>query len=185
MNKVSFVFLDESVQEDLDLATLTGLIVPLDKFFDIRSGYYKILKRILDQLYSDRKDKRIVYPPPILHASNFLRNSKENPYHDFNTLSDEFKISILQEVMELVRKHKLITVRTGYSNYSSILKVFNDEKAHNLNWSNLSRIIDRLNNNELIIPVMEGVDSDLVWRFVDISVILTPHFGHIDPPLQH
>jgi len=167
---VNFVFIDESLTEEIDLASLTGLVVPFNKFENIRTDFYIILDDILDTLYPDMSNKKRIYYPPVLHAKSFLRNSNDNENidFDFSNISDEYRILILNKIVKIVSDYDLFVIRVGYSNYREMKKKLNDDKLHNTNWFSLSRTLDLIFQDCILIPVMEGIDSNLVGKFSNI-----------------
>ena len=171
MNKeVSFIFIDESLTVDVNIASLTGLIIPVTQYEKVRKDFYKILSDILDFLYPSRHQGTICHEPPILHEKDFLRNSSENPSFDFLSITDDFRIEVLRKVINLVNENDLYIIRLGYNNYKEIYAFFShkDEKLHNLNWFNLSRTISHSFKNVFFIPVMEGIDSLMVSKFCNM-----------------
>lgn len=162
---VNFIFIDESVTEEIDIASLTGLVVPLDKFENIRTDFYKILNKVLDKIYPNRSEKNRIDYPPILHARTFLQNSDENSTFDFSNITDEFRLQILNQVIEIVKNYDLLVIRIGYNNYREIKEHIKDDKLHNTNWFGLSRTLDYIYHDSVLIPVMEGIDSNIVSKF--------------------
>ena len=166
--EVNFIFIDESVTEEIDIASLTGLVVPLEKFENIRTDFYKIINKILDVIYPERTDTNKIDYPPILHARTFLQNSRENSAFDFSNITDEFRIEMLREVLGIIRDYNLLVIRLGYSNYKEIKRDIRDDKLHNTNWYGLSSTLDSIYQNSILIPVMEGIDSKIVSKFSHI-----------------
>lgn len=171
MNKeVRFIFIDESVTVKVDIASLTGLVIPVTQYEKVRKDFYKIISGILDYLYPSRNQGTIYHEPPILHGRDFLRNSSENPSFDFSSITDDFRLEVLRKIINIVNDNDLYVIRLGYNNYKEICASFSskDEKLHNLNWFNLSRTISHSFNNILFIPVMEGIDSSMVSKFCNM-----------------
>ncbi len=162
---VNFIFIEESVTDEVDIASLTALVVPLEKFENIRTEFYKILNKILDVIYPNRSEEKKIDYPPILHARTFLQNSSENSAFDFSNITDEFRIKILREVLGIIRDYNLFVIRLGYNNYKEIEQNIKDDKLHNTNWFGLSRTLDSIYENSILIPVMEGIDSKIVSKF--------------------
>ena len=168
--EVSFIFIDESVTIDADIASLTGLVIPITQYETIRKDFYKIISEILDYLYPSRHQGTICHQPPILHGRDFLRDSNENSSFDFSSITDKYRIEVLNKIINIVNDNDLYVIRLGYNNYKEICSFFThkDEKLHNLNWFNLSSTISHSFQNMLFIPVMEGIDSSLVSKFCNM-----------------
>ncbi len=167
--EICFIFIDESLTIEIDTASLTGVVISLHKFEKVRKDFYKIIKKIISYLFPDGLivDNQ---PPPTLHAKDFLRNSTENPGFDFSNVTDDFRFIILNDIVDLVNDNNLFIVRQGYNNVKEILNLTleEDNKLHQLNWFNISRTISYYFNNTMFIPVMEGIDRNIVDNFCQL-----------------
>jgi len=162
-----FIFIDESISNQIDTASLTGVVISISQFEKVRSDFYKICSKILYYLYPDGLPCAN-QPPPVLHGVDFLRKSpKENKRFDFSSITDEFRLQIFNDIINLINEHELFVVRQGYKNVKEILKnsFHKDNKLHDLNWFNISRTISNNYRDALFIPVMDGVDNRLVREF--------------------
>ena len=168
--EVCFIFIDESLTLDVNIASLTGLVIPVTQYEKVRKDFYQIIGDILDHLYPSRHQGTIYHEPPILHGKDFLRNSSENPSFDFSSIKDDFRIEVLKKIINLVNDNELFVIRLGYNNYKEIRAFFphKDEKLHHLNWFNLSTTISQSFKNMLFIPVMDGIDSSMVSKFCNV-----------------
>lgn len=159
----TYVFIDESICDEIGLATLTSLFIPQKKIGKITRDFYEIIKEILDQFPKTENGSEIIYSTPILHANSFLQNTKENKGLDFSEITDEFRIKIMDSILDLVSKYKLHVVRLGYSNYDEILKTnFNDDKMYSTNWLGLSSYIDKYCKFQNVICVMDGNNMKMI-----------------------
>ena len=66
---IEFLFIDDSFNEDTKYSSLTGILVPLDKFEIIRDDFYI---RILNQFII--LEKCFELNPPSLHGKELLKD---------------------------------------------------------------------------------------------------------------
>jgi len=162
----TFIFIDESICETAGLATLTAIFIPQYKLNRVTSDFYKIAKEIIEKCQSNSGESRILYHFPILHGKSLLSDIKENPEMDLSIFDDDFKIYIMNQVVNLVLHHKLFITRLGYNNYNEIKKNgFKDDKMYSTNWLNLSRFIDKYMKTKRAICVMDGNDINMINTF--------------------
>jgi len=161
--KYTYVFIDESICDEIGLATLTSLFIPQKKLRRITKDFYIIIKEIIDQFPKTNNGSKIMYSTPILHANSFLQNTKENKGLDFSEISDDFRIKTMKSILDLVLKYKLHVVRLGYNNYNEILKTnFKDDKMYSTNWLGLSSYIDKYCKFQNVICVMDGNNMKMI-----------------------
>lgn len=161
----TFIFIDESICETAGLATLTAIFIPQYKLNRVTSDFYKITKEIIEKCQSNDKIKAL-YHFPFLHGKSLLSDIKENPELDLSLFDDDFKIYIMNRVVDLVLHHKLFITRLGYNNYNEIKKNgFKDDKMYSTNWLNLSRFIDKYMKTKRAICVMDGNDINMINTF--------------------
>jgi hypothetical protein len=162
--KFTYIFIDESICEEIGLATLTSLFIPQRKIKRITKDFYVVIKEIIDKFPNTTKEgSKVVYSTPILHANSLLQNSKENAALDFTEINDEFRIHIMSKILDIVIKHRLHIVRLGYNNYNEIQKAnFKDDKMYSTNWLGLSSYIDRYCWAKNVICVMDGNNMKMI-----------------------
>jgi hypothetical protein len=88
----SFLFLDESYCEQTTISSVTGILVPIEKYAAIRNGFYSKLRDVLS-IPTNVIDIGI----PDLHGCELLREE-----------SDEVKFSAFRAVVNLIcviRRH--------------------------------------------------------------------------------
>ena len=159
----TYVFIDESICDEISLATLTSLFVPQRKIGKITKDFYGIIKEIVQQLPKTNNGTRIIYQTPILHANSFLQNSKENGTMDFSGINDDFRIKIMNSILQIISKHKLHVVRLGYSNYNEIRRAnFKDDKMYSTNWLGLSSYIDKFCKYQNVVCIMDGNNIKMI-----------------------
>lgn len=146
---LNFVFMDESYSPLTRISSLTGLVVPVEAYPSIRSDLYDSLK------WAIQPESNIVDSSPELHGSNFLRNK-----------SDDFKLEVFKNIVNVARKYRLRIYRVGYFITRDITACFaNDNKLIGTCWFSLLSMMEPLLKTEMIIPVMDGLDSNVVRYF--------------------
>jgi hypothetical protein len=163
MKSTTQIFIDESISERAGLATLTALIVPDKKFNKVTRDYYDILIKIKNQLPKYKNGIKLIHPPIVLHGNSLLRNTKENPGIDFSNISDEFRLDIFRDIINIVKSNKLRVIRIGINNYNEVLKAgLNDYKMYSYNWFGLSQLINRYINIKKALCIMEGNNMRMI-----------------------
>jgi hypothetical protein len=172
----TYIFIDESICEQAGLATLTAIFIPQYKLNKISIDFFKISKEIVDKFQSTNKGPKILYPFPLLHGKSLLSDPKDNPDFDLSLIDDDFRIYIMDRIIDLALNHKLLIVRLGYNNFIEIKKAgFKDDKMYSTNWLNLSRFIDKYLYTKSAICVMDGNDIKMIntfSRFISMSKAL-------------
>jgi hypothetical protein len=161
---LTYVFIDDSFNNDAGLATLTSIFIPQRKMDSITVDFYKILNQIIEKFPKKNAASRIIYSAPVLHGDSLLQNGKnENKTLDFSNIDDDFRIKIFNDIIDLVIKHKLRIVRCGYNNYDEIQKMeFKHNHMDNLNWIGLSNYIDRSLKIKKVVCIMEGNNDGMI-----------------------
>jgi len=183
MRDTNFIYIDESITEKADLASLTGLIIPGDKFEIVRKEFYKVMSVILDYLYPNRDVNSIDFPP-ILHANSFLQNSKENRSIDFSNITDKIRIEVITMLVDIINNFNLKIVRNGYSNYKEV-KMFTkgDEKLYSLNWFAISGYLDNtFEPNVKFICVMDGTNLNMI-RLISSGLLHSNSIKELNPKI--
>lgn len=156
------VYIDESVNEEASLATLIAIEFESDSIKQITRDFYSIIKLIVDKFPKRNNGSRIIHQTPVLHGRKFLVNSKDNDRLDFSVIDDEFRLAILQHIVDLVNKNNLKIVRVGYSNYNEIKEKFKDDKMYGLNWLALSSYFNEKEGNDEYIFIMDGTNTQMI-----------------------
>lgn len=159
------VFIDESITEQVSLATLIAMEFDSSFMKNFTYDFYKIIKSIHDTFPQDLKSSRRIYESAVLHGNSFLTNSKDNPNLNFNHIDDDFRIEKLNQIISIVNKYKIRTVRFGYSNYNEIRKLsFGDDKLYGLNWFSIAKYFNESEEDDYMF-VMDGTNSKMIDIF--------------------
>ena len=142
--KLNFLFMDESYNPDIKppISSLTGILVPLEKYPTLRSKFYEALNFEIEQ------DKGIInLSPPALHFSNLLR------HHE----NDEVRFNVLSSLVNLVVDNQLEMFRVGYYITKNIEKTFEDDKRLiGLCWFGMLSMLQSKLETEMVVPVMDA-----------------------------
>ena len=143
-----FLFLDDSYNESTKFSSLTGILIPLDKFEIIRNDFYT---RILNQFIILEKSFNL--HPPIIHAKELLKGTLfEN--------DDKKKIEIFQAVKDIVNDNSIQITRVCWSKKSDVsLFKHMDDRLMKLIFPKFIELIDEHLRNVKIIPIMDGLDT--------------------------
>ena len=148
--KTYFLFIDECLNPNLNLAALTGIFVPLDKYTLIRDEISKLV-------FNVQAPQINIVPPLIeLHARNLLEElSNNNP-----NKTDKGKIKILSDIVDIVNRHRLLILRISYLNHREITDFLKgDSKLYQTIFSNILGLIQKFFFDSLILPVIDGIPS--------------------------
>jgi len=158
----TYIFIDESICDEVGFATLTAIFIPQNKLMKVSTDFFKITKEIVDK-FQVANDIKVLYSFPLLHGKSLLNDPKDNPEFNLTIIDDDFRLYIMNRIVDLVLKHKLNIVRLGYNNYNEIKKAgFKDDKMYSTNWLNLSRYIDKFLTTMSAICVMDGNDLKMI-----------------------
>lgn len=161
----TYIFIDESICEEAGLATLTAIFIPQRKLNKVSTSFFKITKEIVDKFQASNTTK-ILYPFPLLHGKSLLSDPKDNPDFDLTIIDDDYRLYIMNKLVDIVLDYRLNVVRLGYNNYTEIKKAgFKDDKLYSTNWLNLSRLIDMFLKTNCAICVMDGNDLKMINTF--------------------
>ena len=142
----AFVFMDECSYEPLDLISLTGVLVPLEKYVSVRDAMCQLAWNILSP------EKNRIPQPVELHASDLLRDR-----------TDTDRLAVYATVVKIIQEHRFLIYRTTYLNRGDLNRIFKgDPKMYGLNFGNIMGWLERIMENTLVIPVMDGVPSQKV-----------------------
>lgn len=145
---MAFLFLDECSYEPLDLAALTGVLVPLERYAAVRDEMCKIVADIL------RPPANTIPAPVELHARELLSVLKERAQSDL----DRDRLEVLSKAVGLVNDHDLAVIRFAYLNRKEIARTMSlDPKLYGLNFLNIQRALQGIMRDTIVLPVMDGV----------------------------
>jgi hypothetical protein len=150
-NSTAFLFLDECMYEPLDLVALTGVLVPLGCYCQLRDEICAITWKLLNPPPN-------TVPAPIeLHASNLL--AELGGSHDQDVL-DRLRVDVFESAVNLVNRYRLRVFRVAYLNHSEIrTSMEGDPQLYGLTFFGIKNLIQDCLANTLIIPVMDGIPS--------------------------
>ena len=155
---VNFLFMDESYSEAIDnkntvISSLTGVLVPIHRYTEIRTKFYALLEWSIKP-----ESNTINMSVPELHGRELL------PKED-----DAKKLEILEGVVELVVSNGLEIYRRGFYITKTTREYFkHDEEMLGLCWIDILHALKPKIENEMLIPVMDGLDKKKVLKFSQI-----------------
>jgi hypothetical protein len=147
--------MDESRSQVIDskntvISSLTGVLVPTHKYAELRTKFYDLLEWSIKS-----EPNAINMAVPELHGRELL------PGED-----DEKKLKIFEGVVDLVVRNRLEIYRVGYYITKTIRKTFKgDEEMLGRLWLEILNSLRPKIENEMIIPVMDGFDRNMVRKF--------------------
>jgi hypothetical protein len=146
----AFLFLDECTYEKLDLAALTGILVPADRYVAVRDAMCRLVVDV-------QPSPPNVIPGVIeLHARALL----DDVAHLHGDHIDSVRLSVLQRVVDLVSEHQLSICRVTYLNRKEIAAVMPfDPKLYGVTFFGIQSWLQSAMANTLVIPVMDGVPA--------------------------
>jgi hypothetical protein len=149
---VAFLFLDECAYQALDLAALTGVLVPLKHYGDVRDEMCRLVRDI-------QPTKPNTIPQPIeLHGRNLLSDLQSQ---DPDAL-DRARLRVLQTVVGLVNDYRLDIFRVTYLNRKEVARSLRHDPAlYGVTFLGIQASLQRLMEHTLVIPVMDGIPG---WR---------------------
>lgn len=148
---LAFLFLDECMYEPLDLASLTGVLVPVESYAAVRDEMCRLAWELLSPEWN-------VIPAPIdLHGRNLLPELANNPQAE----ADQARLHVLARVAGIVNAHKLRVLRVSYLNRTEIAAIImkGDPKLYGLNFFGVQAGLQDIMAETLVVPVMDGVPS--------------------------
>lgn len=144
----AFLFLDECEYKGMDLAALTGVLIPADSYVSVRDTMCRLVVEALPS-------RPNVIPAPVELHGRALLNEVEHLHGD---RIDSVRLSVLQRVVDLVSDNKLQICRVAYLNRSEIsAKMPIDPKLYGITFFGLQTWLQNVMVDTLVIPVMDGV----------------------------
>ncbi|HET8562504.1 MAG TPA: hypothetical protein VFM35_01400 [Candidatus Binatia bacterium] len=138
---LNFLFMDDSYTPVTRVSSLTGVVVPVERYPVLRSGFYDRLIRFI------KPAEGLIGEAPELHGTDLLRGE-----------DDQTKLTILTKIATLITEHQLRIYRIGYFINAVTGKLFpNDSRLQGICWHSLLSMMEPLLREEMIIPVMDGL----------------------------
>jgi hypothetical protein len=162
------VYIDESINLQAGIAAMIALEIDSRAIKEFTIEFYQIIKLIVAKFPTEIHGSRIIYPTPILHGLDFLRNSSQNRDNvglNFKDIDDDFRFKVLATIVDMVNKFNLRIVRVGYLNYKELLdKGFPDEKMYSMNWATLSSYFNSVEHGEEYTFIMDGTHPAMMSK---------------------
>jgi Protein of unknown function (DUF3800) len=168
---VAFLYLDECFHEALDLAALTGVLVPLEHYRSVRDEMCRLVRDV--QVTSPNTVPGVIE----LHGRELLSEINDQ---EPDTL-DAARLHVLETVIRIVNHHKLDVLRVAYLNHREMLKHKDlhsirttDPKLYGLTFLGITFSLGRIMEKSLVIPVMDGIPSSRAIKrppAIDASLI--------------
>ena len=163
----AFFFLDECTYAPLDLAALTGVLIPVDRYVPVRDA----MCRLVVDVQPSAPD---VVPGVIeLHARELLSDVA----HLHGDQIDSVRLMTLQRVVDIISDHELQVRRVTYLNRTEIATLMPiDPKLYGLTFFGIEAWLQETMARTLVIPVMDGVPATG-------GMSLPRRAPHVDPVL--
>lgn len=145
---VAFLFMDESAYAPLDLAALTGFLVPAERYKEVRDEICQVVWEVL------RPPERTIPQPIELHARNLLSQiaNRNKPELDLD------RLNVLGSAVRIINKYGLEVFRVAYLNRKEICDLQKgDPNLYGLNFFGMLCLLQAKLADTLILPVMDGV----------------------------
>lgn len=145
----AFLFLDESVSEHLDTASLTGVLVPADRYVAARD---RVLRLSLD-----------VQRPPPNHVPRPIEFHGCEMLSGVDGATNDDKLNAFAALVDIVNRERLLVVSVGYTNWSEIGPLRkHDDKLQGLNFFGVLNLVSEHARDALIVPVVDGLPGGIV-----------------------
>lgn len=139
---MNFLFMDESISDDTNVASLTAMFVPSTKYRVLRNKFYEGLNWAVRP-----EPNNINLDPPELHGCKLLPDIDD----------DGIRLKTVSRVVDLVVENDIDIFRVGYRLTKSFRESFKPQHAWTgLCWLGIQAVTQRLFENELIVPVMDS-----------------------------
>lgn len=146
----AFLVLDECTYAPLDLAALTGVLVPADRYAHLRDAMCRLAVEV--QPSSDD-----VIPGATEFHARALLNDIAHLHGDH---IDSVRLMVLRRVVNLVLEHRLDICRVTYLNRTEIARAIpGDPKLYGLTFAGIQSWLQRTMASTLVIPIMDGVPA--------------------------
>ncbi|MGR9105604.1 MAG: DUF3800 domain-containing protein [Gammaproteobacteria bacterium] len=147
----AFLFLDECMYAPLDFASLTGVLVPADRYAAVRDE--------MCRLAIDVQPSPPNGIPPVIefHGQALLKNEDLEKHYDARI--DSVRLSVYQRVVDILCEHQLSVCRITYLNRKEVDILFQkqDPNLYSLTFFGMQAWLEKFMADTLIIPVMDGI----------------------------
>lgn len=145
---MAFLFLDECFYEPLDLAALTGVLVPLESYVAVRDALCGLVVEVL------RAPPNAIPAVVEIHARELLAGLSDRTPEEL----DRERLHVLKTIVEIINKHGLHVFRVAYLNRTEIAEVIPaDPKLYGLNFFGIQSILQDVMQETIILPIMDGI----------------------------
>jgi hypothetical protein len=146
----AFLFIDECMYEQLDLAALTGVLVPVDRYAAVRDAMCRLAVDV-------QPSPPNVIPGVIEFHARALLSDVEDLHGD---QIDSVRLSVLQRVVDLLSEYQLSICRVTYLNRKEIAALMPlDPKLYGITFFGIQAWLQEVMVDTLVIPVMDGVPA--------------------------
>ncbi len=149
--QASFLFMDETHSDEKlkpRISALTGLLVPIREYLELRAQFYTALHH-----YVVPESSHFAMPPEM-HGKLLPGDT------------DQAKIANVAAVVDLVLSNRLKVYRVGYYITDGLQAAMPTDKwMVGTSWASLLHILEPVLARQLLIPVMDGFDLNMVKSF--------------------
>ena len=149
----NFLFMDESKGTETGIVALTGILVPLDRYNDLRMRFYELMLWAIEPA-----EQTVKIGPLELHGNSFLS------WHE--GADDDLKLRLLADVASLVVDERVAVYRVGYHRQKRLNTVLAGDVGYlSLCWNGMLTVLQPVYAAEHLIPVMDGLDLRAAQMF--------------------
>ena len=173
----SLLFMDECLSGTLDIAALTGVLVPIAQYADVRDAMCRIALDCMP------RESGVVPRVIELHGSALLKDSDGRPPEEM----DAIRLGVFAEVVNLLNTHRLPVCRVAYTNRKEVAAaLIGDPNLYGVNFFGLQQWLAPHLAGGIVIPVMDGIpDSSSSSRPPRINSQLIRAFAQNTRYLHH
>lgn len=149
-NSVIFAFIDESVSRELDLASLTAVLVPSEQYAGVRDAVIRLGVEL------QRPPPNTIPAPIEFHGCEMLKSVEH--------ATDDDRILAFDRLVGIVNAERLPVLSVGYTNWSELSLIRkHDDKLHGLNFIGmLTGLQSLLARGTLVVPVVDGIPGGIL-----------------------
>jgi hypothetical protein len=146
--QTALLFLDECMSEYLDLAALTGVLVPAERYAAVRDDMCSVVWQCMDP-------PKGTLPPPIeLHANSLLNELTDRDATEL----DQARLQVFASAVRIINTHRLGVYRVAYTNRSEIESTMHgDPNLYGVNFFGMQTWLAPILADTLVVPVMDGI----------------------------
>jgi len=149
---VNLLVMDESSSADTDVASLTGILIPVEKAGHIRDAMCKFLREL--QSVPPNEIRAL----PELHGRAMFRN--------MDWATDEHRLRAFEHVVAMVNASRLEVIRVAYSNHRQLRDALRpDDRLHRLCFFGIVMWLQKYLANGYVLPIMDGLEEAYATRF--------------------